>query len=118
MLGLFDCLQVNPASSITGAILNSVIYGLVINQKCTSLSDADQQCAASDVARAGSSMRLFYNNLWGPLRAGSSLTVKAGFNGWDDIVEEPMRCDPASLLGSPSLQDPHILALIVVVDPR
>jgi hypothetical protein len=41
---------------------------------------------------AGRQNRLLYNRLWGPARAGSRLTVKAGFNGWQHIVEQPMRC--------------------------
>lgn len=56
--------------------------------------DAELRCAPADVARVGSPLRLFYNKLWGPLRAGVSVTVKTGFNGWEKIVEQPMRRDP------------------------
>ena len=43
------------------------------------------------MARVGSPLRLFYNKLWGPLRSSASLTLKAGFNVWEEIEEQPMR---------------------------
>lgn len=49
---------------------------------------------AADAVAAGRRNRLLYNRLWGPARVGSRLIVKAGFNNWQHIVEQPMRCIP------------------------
>lgn len=46
---------------------------------------------AAGAVAAGRRNRLLYNRLWGPARGGRRLTVKAGFNNWRHIVEQPMR---------------------------
>ncbi len=40
---------------------------------------------------AGQANQVYYNRLWGPARGGGRLALKAGFNGWSHIVEQPMR---------------------------
>ena len=59
----------------------------------------DVRCVAcyADRALAGAPLHLYYNRHWGPIRSGSGVGVKAGFNGWTEIVEIPLRCRPAAL---------------------
>lgn len=61
----------------------------------------------SDTAHVGAPLRLYYNKLWGSLRVGASVSVKAGFNGWAEIVVSPMGCVFITLLGSRSLGCAH-----------
>mmetsp|Transcript_3823 Transcript_3823/g.11020 ORF Transcript_3823/g.11020 Transcript_3823/m.11020 type:complete len:1228 (+) Transcript_3823:338-4021(+) len=44
---------------------------------------------------AGQRTQVYYNRLWGPARSGRGINIKAGFNDWSHIVEEPFRKETA-----------------------